>query len=145
MNHRQFPNLQSLSIRPIFKTSTGLLLFPLLNKHFSFAATHPLPLLQQHGDLIPDVLHDEIHLDIIPSVTEWILEPTPDAVDTVERERDQNDDRHRPPVHVVHERKWQDAPKEGEHLFLVDPALGPLSSEPRAQRIQRWERLTGEQ
>lgn len=103
---------------------------PRSNKHLFFVTTHSLPLLQQHGDFVSNVLHNEIHLDIVAIMTKRILELTPNAVDTVERERDQHDDQHRPPAHVVHEREWQDAAKEREHLFLVDPARGGLSSEP---------------
>lgn len=118
---------------------------PLPNKQLAFAHSHSLPLLQQHGDFSPNVLHDEIHLDVVAIITERILKPTPDAVDAVERERDQSDGRHRPPAHVVHERKGQDAAKEREHLFLVNPVPAPLSNNPSARESKRWRRLTGEQ
>ena len=67
------------------------------------------------------------------------------AFDPVERERDQNDDRHRPPAHVVHERERQDTAKESEHLFLVNPAPGLEQRSQAPGGSKRRRRLTGEQ
>lgn len=112
---------QPLLIHPSNLTLTPPVFPP--NEQLPRAPSYPLPLLQHHDDLVPDILDDKIHLDAVAMVAEWIFELAADAVDAVQREGDQHDDGDHPPAQIVHERKRQGAAEEGENLFLVDLSM----------------------
>ncbi len=59
---------------------------PQAQKHLSSSIPHPLPLFDHDRNLLADVLHDAIHLDVIPIEPERVLELAGDAVDAVEGE-----------------------------------------------------------
>ena len=81
------------------------------------------PLLEQDHRLLPGILDDGIHLDVVPVVAERVLELGADALDAVEREGDEADDRDGPPVQLGDDGEGQDAVEEGEDLALVDAAV----------------------
>lgn len=127
-------NLPLPSIRPPYEHLPPLL-------------ARPLPLLQQHRHLRPNILHQRIRLDIILLPAERIFELAPNALDTIERENHQRNNRHSPPTHFVDHRERQHAAKESEHLFLMDAsrsktttsatlAVRPPCHSPRSSRNQ---------
>ena len=86
----------------------------------SSTPTNPLPLLNHNRNLLPDILDDTVHPDIILIEPKWILQLTRYAVDTIECECDEHDDGDGPPCHLGDEREGEDHAEEGEDLFLVD-------------------------
>lgn len=81
---------------------------PQAQKHLSSSIPHPLPLFDHDRNLLADVLHDAIHLDIIPIEPERVLELAGDAVDAVEGEGHEDDDGDGPPCHLGDEREGED-------------------------------------
>ncbi len=114
--------------------------FPLLptpDEHFPSVIDGSPPFLQQHRNLIPNVLDNGIHLDIVAVGSERVLQLAADTIDPVERESDKGHHRHREPTHPVYEGEGKDKSKQSEDLFLMDAA----EHESESQRRRSWRRL----
>lgn len=59
------------------------------------------PFLHHRKHLLPSILTDGIHLDIILIIAKWILELTADAFNAVQGESDERNDWDRPPCELV--------------------------------------------
>jgi len=84
------------------------------------AAALDLPRVQHDLDLAARVLDDVVQVDVDLGDAERVLVGLRDAFDAVQREGDEGDERHGPPVHLRGHGEGQDAAEERERLLVVD-------------------------
>jgi hypothetical protein len=84
------------------------------------AAALDLPRVEEHLDLAPGVLDDVVEVDVDLGHAEGVLVGLGYALDAVQREGDERDERYGPPVHVGDHGEGEEGAEESEGLFVVD-------------------------
>ena len=84
---------------------------------------YSLPLIYKYQDLGSDILHNGVHVDIVPIVAEWILELAGNSINAVQGKDNKCTYRNSPPSHFSGHSEREYHSEQGKDLLLMNPVV----------------------